>query len=476
MKVKSLIFSFLLVCSSLNAQTIKWREYTTGDYFLLNIQTHELYKTLDSRTWTKFADLTFEGIMPADIPTTTGPGIISLGGESNSKSYILIQCTGQVYTIDLIQKVFKRIDETYYRGANCGAIRFLRKGHMYSFGGYGFWQSTNILTEFDFEGKEWVSIPAKGGVPDAITYGVSGYSPKRDVFITMGSTYLNDTKLYTNWKVDPGIFEFNIDSRTFTRVGEILNQELLDFLRSDLISLSLFTGRYFLIPTHMSKVVNFDTMFIIDVFDNYRLYRWNNPHRLAYGDLSNNNTAEGIIHLIKGDSLQWTSSLGTKLNQSNYGNKLHKYSIKQLIEESEDLGLLTDGSYLSHLYQLGAIVLAIVLILISGYAIFRLRKRKKKKALDFMLGDNEKQFLDFLLLNFKQGYVNGHQIIAFFGRHKASPESQRQFRSKIIENLTKSLGLLFNEKEILEVLPDEKDQRMYTYRLHPKIYKILTSL
>jgi len=84
--------------------------------------------------------------------------------------------------------------------------------------------------------------------------------------------------------------------------------------------------------------------------------------------------------------------------------------------------------------------------------------------------------LDFLMLNYKQGFVNGHQIISFFGKHKSSPESQRQFRSKLIENFSKALGLLFQEKKILDVQTDEKDQRMYMYRLNAKIYKKVSQL
>jgi hypothetical protein len=80
------------------------------------------------------------------------------------------------------------------------------------------------------------------------------------------------------------------------------------------------------------------------------------------------------------------------------------------------------------------------------------------------------------MLNYNQGFVNGHQIIAFFGKHKSSPESQRQFRAKLIENFSKALGLLFQEKKILDVQTDEKDQRMYMYRLNAKIYTKVSKL
>jgi hypothetical protein len=93
-----------------------------------------------------------------------------------------------------------------------------------------------------------------------------------------------------------------------------------------------------------------------------------------------------------------------------------------------------------------------------------------------LLGENEKQFLDFMLLNYRQGYVTGHQIIAFFGKHKSSPESQRQFRSKLMENFTKAIGLIYPGKEVLDIQTDEKDQRMLIYRLKADMYDCLSRL
>ena len=122
-------------------------------------------------------------------------------------------------------------------------------------------------------------------------------------------------------------------------------------------------------------------------------------------------------------------------------------------------------------------ILGVALVIGLAIEIYRRYKRNKlKKSIRFMLGANERLFLDFLILNYEQGFVNGHQIIAFFGKHKSSPESQRQFRAKLIENFTKMLGLIFVDQEILDIQLDEHDQRMFTYRLQPEAYKKLKGL
>jgi hypothetical protein len=38
------------------------------------------------------------------------------------------------------------------------------------------------------------------------------------------------------------------------------------------------------------------------------------------------------------------------------------------------------------------------------------------------------------------------------------------------------LGLIFVNQEILDIQLDEQDQRMFTYRLQPEIYRKLKSL
>jgi hypothetical protein len=150
--------------------------------------------------------------------------------------------------------------------------------------------------------------------------------------------------------------------------------------------------------------------------------------------------------------------------------------VSQVLRESSFIGTLDESPWYEK-FSVVLIALVFLLFLMLGIQFYRRYQRiKLKKSIRFMLGANERLFLDFLILNYEQGFVNGHQIIAFFGKHKSSPESQRQFRAKLIENFTKTLGLIFTNKEILDIQLDERDQRMFTYRLHAEIYKKLKSL
>jgi hypothetical protein len=188
-----------------------------------------------------------------------------------------------------------------------------------------------------------------------------------------------------------------------------------------------------------------------------------------------NNSSEQEIRFKGKDSLAWSSNFSSK-NQVNKNSIQYIISIKNVLADSEYLGKLTDEPWYIEFFNVMMLSLGVLTSLFLIFIFGNLKKNRLRRKIKNILGQNEQKFLDFLLLNYNQGYVNGHQLIAFFGRHKSAPESQRQFRSKLIDNFTKSLSLIFQDKNILDIQQDEKDQRMLNYRLNSKIYKILSEL
>ena len=63
--------------------------------------------------------------------------------------------TGKVFSVDTVEHIVERIDETYHHGYNFDSYQFIRKDTIYSFGGYGFWIQNNLLTYFSEVRKEW---------------------------------------------------------------------------------------------------------------------------------------------------------------------------------------------------------------------------------------------------------------------------------------------------------------------------------
>ena len=466
-------FLFLLFAGPVSAQIAKWIHPKSGNIYQINFETKEFFENKDGAQWNKIADLNFQDIKSYDL-ISGNRHYQEIPIPGSSVSYLLVSCTGQVYQLDRKNWVLKRIDQTFYRGANCAAIKFLRNGVLYSFGGYGFWQSSNVLTKYDPINKEWISIGVKGDVPVAIYYGISVYLSSRDVFITMGNLKVNDSRMYESAVFDWNIYEYGFKDHDFKKVGTIHLEELKKYLEKDLYRNFLFNGRYFILIDKSIQVYRYNSMIIIDLFDNFKTYHWLNSGRLPVTG-NNDNFSDQEIHYKGKDSLAWSSNFSTKNSTINKATQ-YTISINDVIADSEYLGKLTDEPWYMEFFKVIMLSLGVLTSLFLVFIVGNLKRNRLRRKLKNILGENEQKFLDFLLLNYNQGYVNGHQLIVFFGRHKSAPESQRQFRSKLIDNFTKSLSLIFQDKNILDIQQDEKDQRMLNYRLNSKIYKILSKL
>lgn len=469
-KASLVLFLLLLIASQSMGQFIKWQEDNSSTFLRINIHTKEISRYRPEHGWQfidtlQTMDVDFKEINP------TAEGINEFQINKGNTYYLTIHCTGQVYELNKSTWTLKRLDNTFYRGANCKNSVFMRGDDLYSFGGYGFYRTTNVLTKYDFIGREWLSIGADGDVPESIFDGLSGYSVKKDRFYALSTVTINDTEKKNAFDRDFGMYEYDFSNQKFTRFGEVKLQEVRDFLMTKAVKHYLFTGRYFIIPDKPNADYAYDTMLLIDVEDDFKVYQWTNPHRVFLNSHGGDET-EIYMH-VKGDSILWASPIERKMNnEMAFSHVL----ISQVLRESTYIGTLDQSPWYEKFSVALTALAVLVLLILAWQLIRRVKRRKLKKTIRFMLGANERLFLDFLLLNYEQGFVNGHQIIAFFGKHKSSPESQRQFRAKLIENFTKMLGLIFQGQEIVEIQLDEQDQRMFTYRLQPEVYRKLKGL
>jgi hypothetical protein len=291
----------------------------------------------------------------------------------------------------------------------------------------------------------------------------------------MANLQVNDSRLYKSSVFNWDIYEFRFNKQEFTKVGTVHLEELKKYLEKELNRNILFNGRYIVLTDKSSaQVYRYDTMFIIDLLDGYKTYRWNNTRRLPIMT-NNEDFTEQEMHFKGKDTLAWLSNFTSK-NQVNKNLGQYSMSIKDVLADSEYLGKLTDEPWYIEFFKVVMLSSGILVAIFLMYIFGNLKRRRLKRNIKSVLGENEQKFLNFLLLNYNQGYVNGHQLIAFFGRHKSAPESQRQFRSKLIDNFTKSLSLVFQETKILDIHQDESDHRMLNYRLNSKMYKILSKL
>lgn len=457
---------------SARGQFLKWREQNSSRFFRLDFVAQEIFRCDDGINWQFVAKANYVDIIPQDLYSTDRGVTESQVPNAKNQVYLTIHCTGQVYIVNKSTWEIKRIDRTFFRGSNCRSYQFIRKGKLYTFGGYGFWQSTNVITEFSFKGREWLSIQAKGEIPKAITFSPSGYSFKKDRFITFSNAKCNDTELNSTVVFDWNIYEYNFDKKEFVTMGEVKMPALREFFSKDNSKNYHFNGRYFVMVDLVQQANNFDSVLIIDTQNGYKLYRWRNPERIHISDGHSDESLEKLTHLV-GDTLIFSNA------PTSYPYRINGYSklaVSQMLADSDYLGLITQDTWANEFSKIGLIFVGILVFIFFMALIFTVRKRRKKRQLNILLGENENQFMDFMLLNYSKGYVTGHQIIAFFGKQKNSPESQRQFRATLFNNFTNALGMVYPGKEVLDVQTDEKDQRMLNYRLNPDMYDRLNRL
>ena len=280
--------------------------------------------------------------------------------------------------------------------------------------------------------------------------------------------------MYESAVFDWNIYEYGFKDHEFKKVGTIHLEELKKYLEKDQYRNFLFNGRYFILIDKSIQVYRYDSMIIIDLLDNFKTYRWLNSGRLPVTG-NNDNFSDQEIHYKGKDSLAWSSNFSSK-NSATKKAIQYVISINDFLADSAYLGKLTDEPWYMEFFIVIMLSIGILATMFLIFVIGNIKRNRIKRNLKNVLGENEQKLLDFFLLNYSQGYVNGHQLIAYFGRHKGSPESQRQFRSKLIDNFTKSLALIFQKSNILDIQQDEKDQRMLNYRLNDKIYKIISKL
>lgn len=455
-----------------HAQVFSWREPGVSTCYKIDFVANHLFESNVKGQWVDLGEVNLVDIKSADL-YSNADAINPIKIKGRPGTLLVMECSGQVYHFNLASKTLKREDLTYYRGANCQAAQFARKDTLYSFGGYGFWQSTNIMTQFNWVSKDWTHILAKGYIPKAIHKRSAVYLPELDRFISIGSRRINQTESAELVDVDYSIYDYQFENKSFKRLGEVHEPILKELMADEISNFMLALGRYIIIsPKHNIPGYNHDLLYIIDVQDGFKAYLWTNPARFQIRKFMEE---RGITYSVF--ALDNAIFLPQAQETFPYGSyHVVEVRIKTLLAESTPLGPIMEKPLLDTVRDFAVIFFGVLI----GFFVLRflilLKRRNKRKQLHLLLGPNEKQFLDFLRLNYRQGYVSGHQIVAFFGKHKSSPESQRQFRAKLIEGLNKSLGLLFPGEQVLDIQADDKDQRMLTYRLTDSIYQAIKKL
>ena len=108
------------------------------------------------------------------------------------------------------------LDRSHYWRSSFNSFNFFRKNNIYSFGGYGYFNTRNNLISFDFNSKEWHNTNAKPTINLNRREVIGHYSMETDqLFIGLGWDE------YDNKYTDAHVFDFK--SNKWTKYAEIEN-------------------------------------------------------------------------------------------------------------------------------------------------------------------------------------------------------------------------------------------------------------
>lgn len=440
----------------LSAQ-IRFKDPNSPLHFRINFETAELWKENRLGEWNKVSNLVIENVDTQDIPLNS----FLFSFSNNLGTLLLVEGTGQVFQLDQVRKKLTRLDKTFYRGYNFGAIRFLHNDSLYCLGGSGFWQVNNVETYFSTKSLEWELryTPTENG-PKQMRSDFGGFDQSRDVicaldFPTPYQTQ-NKTKSYR-------YYEKKINEENWTYKGDLnislLNKLGVDNIRSTFIDgIYLFRNGPFIILGDPIKNELSEINEIIPIFGERFELSTKNGFIYSYHENKNSTNNE---RYIKVDSI----SIAKLKSLGKYKGEFYVKPIPLIV------------------YQIGLGIVLLILGFLLGFWI------KKSQKINSLISNTDSEFsiLDGLpdgayeFLKASLALPKGHQFSSqafteLMGFSSYAYETQRQVRSKLIKSINAYFSIHYRMQNVIIRKTANDDKRFSIYYISEEHYERLKEL
>ncbi|WP_266363207.1 hypothetical protein [Tellurirhabdus rosea] len=471
-----LLLCWMAALRPVRAAYLIWPDNPDGRLFRLDTRQKQLERETMTGKWEIVGKVTCVGVVEADFPAVTR--MIRFPGISPKETLLLVDCTGQVYRFDWKTRTLTRQDHTFFRGFNCHASRFLRRDTLYSFGGYGFWRTNNLLTFYKADKGEWESIVPRTTGPAAINSGLNGYLPASDQYFSTLNIYHNDAENGGASDRDPAVWTFHFRERRWQKLGQV-TASVLKLCSPENRPVSVFwSGTYLLLG--YDKAPGNQFIMVNPVTNECRL--WEDAQRLL-------NHAPGITH----ENLYRSYCLNDTLYHYDrdldvdhtLAHKL-KLPLARLWREAQPIGPFyePESKPLSNWLYVG-MTAGLVIAGLTGFSILRRKEDKPQLSTpaEIIPADSQRPEPEVGLsptsltpverrlyeaLAAAEGGLTSEQLIQALGIADKSPDNQRRIRSEVIRALNLKLKIAYGLEEAVERKPTDFDQRMMTYTLKPE--------
>ena len=402
----------------------EWIDPKTTLRVKLEPDTHELWKEVKGGVWVKSNAVKFDDNIVKDLPGDYS--VHSAFYTGDSVVTFTLHGMGNVYAYKANTQTLERLDHSFYKGYNFSSTEFIRQDTLYSFGGYGFWHFNNTQTFFEKKSKEWFLYKSKNKGPETIKGGLQGYDGAKDVFYS--GLGFDDPRLIGGKRENSKRFyQFDFKTKEWTYLGEVNKDLQLTNTHLEIY----WNGRYFI-------GWSTDLLYIIDPSKN-KIYS-NSKIELAFD-------AGGKLH-TKADTLLYYSS---------NGRTILKYAIKNIIEDSDELGPL----YTSGISLTGYMGIGFGMLLIGGLGTY-VKVRRSKRKRNTLFTAQEESLLKAII---KSGNLSTQDMNEVLGAASKSFDNQRRIRSVTIQGMNQKLLQVYGVKEGVETQAEAEDKRFNNYRL-----------
>ena len=444
-----------MACNSF-AATIHWLDVTHKRVYRIDTKSQMLEIETTPEQWQAIGKVSLAGVDDFDIPPYLR--FQSLPTNQPNQSYLLADCTNQVYIFDFEKMQLQRIDKTYYRGYNCLSTRFVRDHIIYCFGGYGMFRTNNLMTYFQKETKEWIALNPANDAPKSIHVGIEGYSKEKDVFFSGLNYFYSDSENRSRPTVDFGFYKYSFTTKLWQKLG-VIDQEPFKYIVRDGINKNIYwNDKYFVIHYFQAP---YSRVLIIDPLKN-EVYLWDDKEKVLGTTIASYETEFAKEYVI-GDSLYNVQVLRSQKDKFAQ----NKYSIEQMKLSAVFLGKL----YVSENQNKYIYVLVFVgLVGIMSYWFFQKKKKSNNENNNFIeLNDIEKRVFDVLVSNTQEGGLSAEQLNEILEIGNKSIENQRKLRSDFLKGFEYKLNQIYQTSTPIERIPSKTDKRMLGYILNTMI-------
>lgn len=452
-------------------------------YYFLNHKEKTAYR-INSITW-NLEKLKREGEwivlnrIKLDSATNTSLAknieINQISSDVPNHVYFSANCTNQFYRLDLKSMIFNRMDKTFYRGDNCHAYHFFRKGVLHSVGGYGFWRTNNHIIYFDEKSKEWEAYSSTGTPPQGIYGGFVAYLPEKDELISF-MNYSHDVNVNNGtFFRDKAIYTYSFKTNKWSQRGSVYSKfflELFDKTNLDPHNGNYFTGKYFIMPAipfsgfQEYYAIDARTLEIFNFKDNVnRLTKFSiYPHENNVNEVLRNKELVLNIRPNQSENVVYVDGQLENLDALFLNAKSAGFIYEEIWYQSE-----------SFTWFLCFLIISFIVlgVLKKGKSLF-FKRFKYANELKFS-GDLVNKTTIFLLKRLVETYETGgidvDETNSILGLTTLAHDAQRYKRSAIVKEANVKLALLTNCHDTIQRQDSELDRRQKRYMINSMAIK-----